>query len=385
MTPTRRRPHASLAARHAAHRFDLARGPLLTASLLTLGPSRHVLLVNVHHIVSDAWSVTVMVEELLRLVRGETLPPLRIHYKDYAAQEAAVLRTPAAAAVRSWWHRQLGDLPERAELPGDRAPPSLPSFDGDRVSVALDAAVLGRLREFAQAGRSTLFTGLLTAVLALLHRYTGQRDLVVGTPVACRDDPDLEAQVGFYVNTLALRVALAEAEPFEALFAKAKDSLTGALDHRSHPFDLLVDELDLPRDSRRPPLFDVMVVFQDRLQRSFALDGIEISLFADDGKVAKFPLVFEFVETTAGVVLNLEYSTDLFDRDRIERLAGHFQRLLAAAVADPARPADGARPSGRGGAAPAARASTRRPRRRRTRPCPLPSRRWPRRSPRAWR
>lgn len=328
----------ALAGRHAAHRFDLARGPLLTASLLTLGPSRHVLLVNVHHIVSDAWSITVMVEELLRLVRGETLLPLRIHYKDYAAQEAAALRTPAAAAVRSWWHRQLSDLPERAELPSDRAPPSLPSFDGDRVGVALDAAVLGRLREFVQAGRSTLFTGLLTAVLALLHRYTGQRDLVVGTPVACRDDPDIESQVGFYVNTLALRVTLAEAEPFEGLFAKAKDSLIGALDHRSHPFDLLVAELDLPRDSRRPPLFDVMVVFQDRLQRSFALDGIEISLFADDGKVAKFPLVFEFVETSAGVVLNLEYSTDLFDRDRIERLAGHFQRLLASAVADPAQP-----------------------------------------------
>jgi amino acid adenylation domain-containing protein len=328
-----------LAARHANHRFDLAQGPLLAASLLLLGPSLHALLVNVHHIVSDAWSVTVMVEEILRLARGERLPALRIHYKDYAAWEAAELSSRKAHAERNWWLRQLAGRLDRLDLPSDRSPPSLPSYDGDRVSVALDGADIEALRRGTRAGRGTLFAGLLAIVAALLHRYTGQREMIVGTPVACRDDPELESQVGFYVNTLPLRLEVEGADPFATLFARVGDALSAAIDHRFYPFDLLVDELDLPHDGGRPPLFDVMVVFQDAGQRSFLLDGITVTPFSGEPKVAKFPLTFEFVETATRTTLHLEYATDLFDRGRIERMAAHFGQLLAAAVAAaPERP-----------------------------------------------
>jgi len=297
-----------------------------------------VLLVNVHHIVSDAWSVTVMVEEILRLARGELLPPLRIQYKDYAAWESERLSSPKTTAERAWWHRTLTGLPERLDLPADRPTPMLPSLEGDRVCVVLDPVDLAALRTCAQAGRGTLFAGLLAIVAALLYRYTGQRDMILGTPVACRDDAELEPQVGLYVNTLPLRLQLAGTDPFQALFAKVGEVLSAAIDHRFYPFDLLVEALGLPRDGGRPPLFDVMVVFQDAGQRAFSFDGIAIAPFGGAAKVAKFPLTFEFVETATRCELQIEYATDLFDRARIERMAEHFVRLLAAAVADPAQP-----------------------------------------------
>lgn len=327
---------ARLARAHAFHRFDLGQAPLFRAALLRLGAERHVLLVNVHHIVSDAWSVSVMIEEMLRLMRGESLPPLRLHYKDYALWEAADLQDPAALDVKRWWQKALADLPERPDLPVDRSWPNLPSFQGERISLTLPGEAVDGLRRLTQAAGGTLFAGLLSLVMVLLHRYSGQSDLIVGTPVANRDDIELEGQVGFYVNTLALRLRLETGDTFTGLLARMWDVLTTALDHRRYPFDRLVDELALPRDSRRPPLFDVMVVFQDAGQRRLTLDGIAVRPLGDEVGVAKFPLTFEFAETDEELRLNLEYSTDLFERDRIIRLGDHMQNLLRAVVATPA-------------------------------------------------
>ncbi|WP_316976892.1 non-ribosomal peptide synthetase [Shumkonia mesophila] len=329
---------ARLAVQHASHRFDLGRAPLFKVALLRLGAERHVLLVNVHHIVSDAWSVSVMIGEMLRLMRGDDLPPLRLHYKDYALWEATDLQSPAALKAKAWWHKSLADLPERLELPFDRPWPNLPTFQGGRVSVVLPAGAIDGLRQFAQAAGGTLFAGLLSLVMVLLHRYSGQSDLVVGTPVTNRDDPELESQVGFYVNTLALRLRLEKDDTFAGLVSRMWDGLAAALDHRRYPFDRLVDELNLPRDSRRPPLFDVMVVFQDAGQRRFTLDDVTVRPLGEEPDVAKFPLSFEFVETDEELRLNLEYSTDLFERARVLRLAGHMQTLLQAVVAAPTAP-----------------------------------------------
>jgi amino acid adenylation domain-containing protein/non-ribosomal peptide synthase protein (TIGR01720 family) len=329
---------AALAETRASGGFDLATGPLLSASLVKLGADRHMLLFGVHHIVSDAVSVTVMVEEIMRTARGETLPPLRIHYKDYAAAEAAWLETPDAAATRTWWHDQLAELPERLDLPFDRIPAGLPSYDGDRVSVDLDATAVAGLRQLSLAAGGTLFAGLVGLAAALLQRHTGCGDLVLGMPVSCRDDPELEEQVGFYVNLLPLRIVLADTDSLGSLVKRVARAMMAAIDHRGYPFDRLVDELAPGRDESRPPLFDIAMVFQDSSQRGFAFDGVEIALLGGEPRVAKYPLTFEFVETVAGVTLNLEYATDLFDRARIERMADHLRRLLGAALAVPGRP-----------------------------------------------
>ncbi|MDB5707596.1 MAG: putative non ribosomal peptide synthetase protein [Sphingomonas bacterium] len=332
---------AALAETRASEGFDLATGPLLSASLLKLGADRHVLLFGVHHIVSDAVSVTVMIEEIVRTARGEQLPPLRIHYKDYAATEAAWLKTPEAGTTRAWWHDQLADLPERLDLPFDRLPAGLPSHEGDRVSVDLDATAMAGLRQLSMAAGGTLFAGLVGLAAALLQRHSGCDDLVLGMPVSCRDDPELEEQVGFYVNLLPLRIGLTDTDSLGSLVKRVGRTMMAAIDHRGYPFDRLVDELAPGRDDSRPPLFDVAMVFQDSSQRSFVFDGVEITPLGGEPRVAKYPLTFEFVETASGVTLNLEYATDLFDRARIERMADHFQRLLGAALAEPGRPISG--------------------------------------------
>jgi amino acid adenylation domain-containing protein/non-ribosomal peptide synthase protein (TIGR01720 family) len=329
---------AALAETQASGGFDLAAGPLLSASLLKLRADRHVLLFGVHHIVSDAVSVTVMVEEIVRTARGEKLPPLRIHYKDYAAAEAAWLETAAAETTKAWWHEELADLPDRLDLPFDRIPAGLPSYDGDRVSLDLASTEVTGLRQLSLAAGGTLFTGLVGLAAALLQRHTGCEDLVLGMPVSCRDDPELEEQVGFYVNLLPLRIALADTDSLGSLVKRVGKTMMAAIDHRAYPFDRLVDELAPGRDESRPPLFDVAMVFQDSSQRSFAFDGVEITPLGGAPRVAKYPLTFEFVETDSGVRLNLEYATDLFDRTRIDRMAEHFRRLLDAALAEPGRP-----------------------------------------------
>jgi amino acid adenylation domain-containing protein len=329
---------AALADVHAGGRFDLTAGPLLAARLLRLGEDRHVLLFSIHHIVCDAVSVTVMVEEILRMAHGEQLPSLRIQYKDYAAAEAAWLDSPAALAERQWWHGLLEDLPARLDLPFDRLPAGPPSYEGDRVSIDLSVTSVEGLRRLALDAGGTLFAGLASFVALLLQRHTSCDQMLLGLPVSCRDDPELETQVGFYVNLLPLRIAVDGAEGVGALVGRVSRAMAAAIDHRAYPFDRLVEELDLIRDDSRPPLFDVAVVFQDSGQRSFGFDGVEISPMAGEAKVAKYPLTFEFVETSSGVALNLEYATDLFDRGRIERMAGHFQRLLAAGVDAPAMP-----------------------------------------------
>ncbi len=317
--------------------FDLARGPLLRASLLRLGAERHVLLFAIHHIVSDAESVSVMVEEILRGARGEAPPPLRIHYKDHAVAEAAWLASPAAVAMRQWWLARLDALPPRLDLPFDHVPAGPASHDGDRVSTTLDAATTQGLRTLARATGTSFFASLVALTAALLQRHTGCHEAVLGIPVTCRDDPELETQLGFYVNLLPLRLALDDAEDVTALLRRAGKVLAEAMDHRAYPFDLLVEQLDLPRDENRPPLFDVAVVFQDRRQRSLTLDGVTVSRFGGEPRVAKYPLTFEFVDSEDGVTLNLEYASDLFDRERIVRMAEHYARLAAAAAAEPQR------------------------------------------------
>lgn len=343
-----REPDSEAAARVLAEKdaetsFDLAAGPLLRAQVLVMGRDRHVLLVSIHHIVSDAASVAIMVDELLTLYRAESaggatepLPPLRIHYKDYAAWDNARLTGAEARRDLDYWRAQLAGPLVPLELPLDRPRPDLPRFQGCRVTRPLDPRLAEAMGQFARARQGTVFMVTVALVKALLFRITGQTDIIVGSPIACRDHEDLRDQIGFYVNTLALRDRIEGEEGFEALFTRVKATVTAALDHRAYPFDRLVEELGLPRDLSRTPVFEVAVVLQDGIQRGLTLNGLAIEEFHEQRSISKFSLAFEFVETEGGgLTLGLEYDSDLFDRSHIERLVGHFAELSAQAMARP--------------------------------------------------
>jgi non-ribosomal peptide synthetase component F len=346
-------PHADRRAetfieRDKAAPFDLGQGPLLRVKLLTLRHARpgvqprHLLLFNIHHIISDVWSLNVLVQEVLALYRSAVnqrpcaWPPLRFHYKDYAAWQNAMLQTDAARTQRDYWHEALrGELPV-LELPTDFPRPAVQTFNGTTLSHTLDPQLYSELRRMSRAHHVSLFMLLNTLVKTLLYRYSQQEDIVIGTPVLGRHHADLENQIGFYVNTLALRDQVVGAEPFRALLQRVKATTMAALAHQGYPFDRLVDELDIKRDMSRSPLFDVMVVVQDFAEVDWHLDDVSISPFgsANAWNFSRFDLVFHAMEQADALRLDINYNTDLFTSATVHAMARHVEQLARAVLED---------------------------------------------------
>ena len=331
---------AQVAAEEAVQPFVLAEGPLLRARLLQLEDERYIFLFTTHHIISDGWSMVVMVRELIGLYQSfkhgasHPLAPLGIQYKDYAAWQQEQLSGDHVSAHQSWWLEQFsGDIPV-LELYPDYPRPAAKSYNGDTYTFKLDASMQTGLNELGTQQGASLFMTLLAAVKVLLYRYSGQTDIVIGSPVAGRDHSDLEQQVGFYVNTLPLRTQFSAADDFIGLLQKVKDTTLGAYDHQVYPFDRLVDELDLDRDLSRSPLFDVMVTLQHADADDIsALEGLSVKTHAVGTGVSKFDLTYNFnVLETGQLLVEIEYNTDLFSTARIERMGVHLQGLLRAVL-----------------------------------------------------
>lgn len=326
--------------------FQLDTGPLVRARLMILGANHHILAVSIHHIVSDAATVSLMVEELLALYqaerRGETkdpLPPLALHYKDFAAWDNSRAQSPAAKASRDYWLTQLARPLAPSALPIDHPRPALPRYRGSRVALSLAPSLVEALDRFGRARQGTLFMVLVAAVKALLFRITGQSDSIVGSPVSLRDREELHHQLGFFGNMLALRDHIQENDDFASLFGQVKTTVSAALEHRAYPFNRLVEELGLPRDPGSTPVFEVVVMLQDGVQPELSLEGMTVSLIDRDPGTSKFSLSFEFFATPGGgLTLRLEYDSDLFDSDHIALLPGRLATLAASALADPAMP-----------------------------------------------
>jgi amino acid adenylation domain-containing protein/non-ribosomal peptide synthase protein (TIGR01720 family) len=322
--------------------FDLEHGPLLRATLLRTAPERHILLFNIHHIVSDAPSLAVLTGEIFTLYSGSrSLPPLTIHYRDFAAwQNALISNGRAIAAQREYWLKQLaGPLPV-LDLPTDRPRAPHQTFEGDRVTLGIDAAVTKKLSALAASLRTTTFAALASAVKALLHRHTGQQDIVIGTPVSLRDQPVLENQIGFYVNMLALRDQVSPHLTVTELLESVRDTVNGALDNRHYPFDLLVEDIlvenpGVGREAGRSPIFEVAVVLQNGRRGAPALEGIGVTELRPETRVSKYALSFEFIDHAEGIRLNIEYSTALFDRWRVGALGRHLGVLIESMANSP--------------------------------------------------
>jgi tyrocidine synthetase-3 len=338
----------ALLKRATATAFDLQNGPLLRASLLQLQPEKWVFTCTLHHIISDAWSMQVLIRELLVLyntkVSGQPSPlaPLRIHYKDYAAWQEQQLSSTSLQIHRAYWLQQLaGELPVLA-LPTDKARPAVSTYNGAAVQTVLEAPVYEALKARVQENGSTLFMGLLAAVNTLLYRYTQQQDFVIGSPIAGREHVDLNNQIGFYVNTLALRTRFEGTDSFSQLLLKTRKTVVDAYEHQIYPFERLVDDLQIKRDISRNALFDVMVVLQNAERQGSAeqqLGDVKVSaLPGSEQVISKLDLTFNFFETETALRVQIEYNTDIYSRPTVERISRHLTQLLAAAVANPTTP-----------------------------------------------
>ena len=341
--PDRETRAQRLAVEEARRPFDLARGPLFRAALFRLDPDQHLLVLTVHHIVSDAWSLGVLFREIgavyRAFLRGEPspLPDLPIQYADYAAWQRRTLRGEALERVLGYWRDQLEGLPPALELLTDRPRPTVQSSRGAKQSIVIPKPVSDRLKELSRRDGATLFATLLAAFHTLLGRYTGQDDIVVGSPIAGRTQAETEGLVGFFVNTLALRLVQSNDPTFRELLHRAREATLGAYAHQDLPFEKLVEELQPERDLRRTPVFQVAFAYQNFPTHKLELPGLTLQSEPAESGTAKFDLMLYMWQRSDGLRAVLEYNLDLFEAGTIIRMLGHFRNLLESIALDPDR------------------------------------------------
>ncbi len=330
-----------IAAAEARRPYDLALGPLVRSTLVRLGEREHDLLIGMHHVVSDGWSMSVFVRELGVFYRaaiageGAALPELAVQYADFAVWQRQWLSGEVLAEQLAWWTGQLAGAPKVVELPLDRPRPAVLSYRGRQADLAIDADLKQRLEAKARRLGITPFMVLLAGFATLLSRYGDQDDVVVGTPIANRGRAELEDLIGFFVNTLALRVDLAGDPGFDELVGRVREMALGAYARQDVPFERLVDELRPERSLSHSPVFQVTLILQNLPSSRLDLPGLTLVPQVDETGRAQFDLSLFFYPLPGGGLLGrLEYASDLFDAATIQRLLGGFHRLLAGVAAE---------------------------------------------------
>jgi len=326
-----------LTAEDAVRPFDLQRGPVFRPLLLRIAPDRHRLLATMHHIVSDGWSIGIFIRELAQTCGAGPLPDLPVQYSDFALWQRRRLTGDALEQDLAFWRGELAGLPPGLDLPTDRPRPPVQTFRGASRSVALGTDTVAGVRTLARAEGATLFMVLMAGFQMLLARLSGQDDFAVGTPVAGRTRTELEGLIGFFVNTLVLRAAMADDPAFRTLLGRTRERSLAGQAHQEIPFERLVEELKPERNLARPPLFQVLFVFQNTPRETLDLPGLTARPLAVGTGTAKFELHLSLEERAGeGIAGELDFNRDLFDATTVDRLLGQYETLLAAAVADPA-------------------------------------------------
>jgi amino acid adenylation domain-containing protein len=327
--------------------FDLARGPLIRGRLVRIAPDDHALLLTMHHIVSDGWSAGVLFRELGALyaafTRGEPdpLPPLPVQYADYAAWHRRLVEGPVLAAQSEYWTRTLAGAPELLELPADRPRPARQEFAGASLKVELDEALTAALKTLSQRHGTTLFMTLLAGWAVVLARLSGQDDVVVGMPSAGRGSSEIEGLIGFFVNTLALRVDVSGTPTVAELLGRVRERALEAQRHQDLPFEQVVERVQPARSLSHTPLFQVMLAWQEMPGRDLELPGITAAPVdgVDEGTAA-FDLMLSLAPRGGRIAGEVTYATALFDRATIERHVGYLRRVLQAMAAGDVQPVD---------------------------------------------
>ncbi|WP_027255435.1 non-ribosomal peptide synthetase [Planktothrix agardhii] len=325
----------------ATQPFDLAKESLIRATLVVLSETEHLLLVCMHHIISDGWSIEVFIHELTTLYNAyaqnqpANLAPLPIQYADFAIWQRQWLQGDVLQSQLNYWQNQLADAPALLSLPTDHPRPAVQSFVGAYQEFSLSPALSQALTELSRKQGVTLFMTLLAAFDALLYRYTGSSDILVGTPIANRNRGEIESLIGFFVNTLVLRTDLADNPSFSQLLTRVREVAMDAYAHQDLPFEMLVEALQPERDLSHTPLFQVTFVLQNTPKSEIEMTGLKVTDLPLENTTAKFDLTLAMVHTDDGLKGVWEYNTDLFESSTIERLSGHFLNLLAGIVANP--------------------------------------------------
>jgi amino acid adenylation domain-containing protein len=321
--------------------FDLTQSPLLRVKLLKLQPEKHILLINMHHIISDGWSIGVFIRELSHLygafVAGKepTLPILPIQYADFAVWQREWLQGKVLAAQLEYWKQQLADAPPLLELPTDRPRPAIQTFQGKTERFELDRKLTQELKALSQQSGCTLFMTLLAAFGVVLSRYSGQTDIVIGSAIANRNRREIEGLIGFFVNTLALRLDLSEKPSFATFLKQVQTVTQDAYEHQDLPFEMLVEELQLERKLDRNPLVQVGFILQNAANEAWKLPGLTIEEMSWELDSARLDLEVHLSEVNDGLTGLCCYNIDLFDGSMIARLLEHFQNLLRAIIVNP--------------------------------------------------
>ncbi len=331
-------------AQEANRPFDLTQGPLLRATLLHLETEEYGLILNLHHILADEWSLDILGQEIITLYRAflaerpSPLPPLPIQYADYALWQRDWLQGETLAEQLDYWRQQLQDAPALLELPTDRPRPAVQTARGATLDFTIPADVASDWQRLSRQEGATLFMTLLAAFQVLLHRYSGQHHITVGSPIANRNQVETEGLIGFFVNTLIFHTDLSGNPTFRQLLAQVKDVALGAYAHQELPFEKLVEELQPERNLSHHPLFQVMFTLQNAKPTPPEIPGLRFEPLALANETAKFDLTLALTETAVALNGALEYNTDLFDATTMARLVSHFQNLLRQLAANPDRP-----------------------------------------------
>jgi non-ribosomal peptide synthetase component F len=352
----RRAEAMKMATFKARQPFNLATGPLLRAHLLRLADEEHMAVIAIHHMITDGWSMGVLVDELATLVtvfgagRTSPLPELPLQYADYAAWQRQVLGDQMATQADGntvpsllqrqleYWREELRDAPPLLTVPTDRPRPPVQTANGDSLSFRLSGELSRELAAFGRREGATLFMTLLAAYQSLLHLYAGQNDICVGTVVANRGYAELEPLIGYFTNTVVLRARFDGQPSFRQLLAQVRDSSLRAHMHRDVPFEMVVDSLKVPRSLSHTPLFQAAFSLQHAPVQTRELPGLHLEPVDVETGVAQYDLLLTMAETAHGLTGIFEYNTDLFDAITVEAMAGHLQNLVAAAIADPDLP-----------------------------------------------
>ncbi|HEY0602280.1 MAG TPA: condensation domain-containing protein, partial [Herpetosiphonaceae bacterium] len=347
LAPEREAEIQQLLLDQAQQPFDLSEGRLLRCLLIRLGPDEHIVAITVHHIAADGWSMGVFIRELATLyatfagARSQhdqlQLPDLTIQYADYAVWQRQLLQEDVLEAALAYWRQQLAGLPEGLALPTDRPRPAVQTFNGARYLHVLPQPLSADLVTLSQREGVTLFMTLLGAFQILLSRYSGQDDIVVGSPIAGRTHVALEHLIGLFVNTLVLRTDLRGNPTLQDVLHRVREVALGAYAQQHVPFERLVDEIQVNRDLSRSPLFQVLFTLQNTPVGELSLPELTLRPLPPNFTAAKFDLSFEIVEHAHGLHVGIEYNTDLFDAATIERLAAHYQTVLETFVGNPAQ------------------------------------------------
>ena len=315
--------------------FDLSRAPLLRAGLVELSPLKHLLIYDMHHIISDGTSLRLLIQEFIDLYHGQEPPPLRIQYKDYAAWQNELVQSGAILKQEEYWlARFAGEIPV-LNLPSDYPRPAAQSFEGGEVWFEIPPELSEGINRVAAAQGATFYMVLLAAYYILLFKYSGQEDIVIGSPIAGRSHADLEKIIGMLVNTLALRNFPAGTKTFLEFLAEVRENSLKAYENQDYQFEELVEKLELHRDLSRNPLFDVMFILQKMEVDSPPSRDVRFRNYPIPNESAKFDLTLQILENDAGLDCRFEYCAKLYTPETLQRMAGHLQTILGAIVVHP--------------------------------------------------